>query len=647
MKQRPRWAPPVPLPQLTARSLAAKGVVFQHNGSQFQTTGETIASGGMGDVFLLNQLTPDGTLAKAVGKVFHSEYLYQLRSDEVTRTDHELVQRNLKKISQIEHPGLLPTLIAEPIADNYLTVTPLRQSTLLEAVHKNDLTDRRRVKLLLDALRGLGKLHEHGFIHRDVTLRNILVDKACEHAFLFDFDLTLALSETIGETYKDRYKGRIFGSPGYSVPPEILDSALMESSITTKIDIYAVGGAIFGLFTDALPYGDNEDMWALLLRISEGVVFNGRSEIPFPPEVPKPLRPIINNCLERDPGNRYGTISLIVADLEAALPQLERGRRKKFVTDPVVTVQFTNSNARINAIHAARRDTSITKGLLKIVDEGLGRSGYQVQAGLGRVKGLPIFLAMPDPELVAAGRFRETNPYPKIVTVINLNQVKDRDKLVDLWLGSYVPILREARTKLVTSLHRVVHDEWSGFLFLFSEYVDDARFGTDLDEQDLSLTEALGLGFLLSHQIYRMHVQGMAHNNICARSLLLKGVKHHHQAWPAMIGIVAPSLDARDRITDVRRLAALTYGWLHSASQGSGEPTLASRLDDVSHRISNMAFSELNKSVTIEELIGCLSDGLATIDYNFGVLRVNEGDLLAYTLLMIGHPLFDRLWKNS
>ena len=598
----------------------------------------------MGDVFRLKHFSSDGNYYDAVGKVFHSEYLYQLRTDEVTRADYETVQRNLQLISDISHPGLLPTWVAQPIADNYLTVTPLKESTLLEAVRGKNLTSRRRVELLLDALHGLAKLHEHGFIHRDVTLRNILVDEKCEQAFLFDFDLTLALADVVGETYKERYKGRIFGSPGYSVPPEILDSGLMESSITTKLDVYAVGGALFGLFTDELPYGENEDMWALLLRISEGVVFNGKSNIPFPDSVPEPLRPIINTCLERDPGNRYGSVGLIVNDLEHALDKISDGK-KRFPSIPITTAQFANDDARLSAVHAARREHTITKGLLKIVDDGLGRFGYQVKASLGRVRGLPIFLAAPDPSLLASGKFRDTNPYPKIVTVMNLHQVEDRDKLVDLWLGSYVPILREARTGLVTSLHRVIHDDWTGFLYLFSEYVDDARFGVDLEKHELTSTEALGLGFLLSHQIYRMHVQGMAHNNISAKSLLLKGVKNKRQAWPAMIGIVTPSLDRRDMIMDVRRLAGLVYSWLIVDSFDSSEPTIRPRVEDVRQRISTMAYNEVANNSTIEELIGCLSDGLAAVDYNFGVLRANEGDLLAYTLLMIGHPLFGRLWK--
>ena len=40
----------------------------------------------------------------------------------------------------------------------------------------------------------------------------------------------------------------------------------MESPIDVSLDLYAVGTAIFALFTEDLPYGEAEDMWSLLLN---------------------------------------------------------------------------------------------------------------------------------------------------------------------------------------------------------------------------------------------------------------------------------------------------------------------------------------------------------------------------------------------
>ena len=39
----------------------------------------------------------------------------------------------------------------------------------------------------------------------------------------------------------------------------------------------------------------------------------------------------------------------------------------------------------------------------------------------------------------------------------------------------------------MTTLYRALYDESTGHLFLFSEFVDDPRFGSSLDELDLTL----------------------------------------------------------------------------------------------------------------------------------------------------------------
>src|SRR5262249_39201702 len=152
-----------------------------------------------------------------------ANYLHQLRTDEVTRRDHHTNLAAMARIAAIDHPNILPTYVAAPIADNYLFVTPQMSGTLLEAISQRGLTPRARVKLAIQALEGLGRLHENRLLHRDFTLRNILVDDTAAVAYLFDFDLSLSFDDVGQTTYRAHYRGRIFGSPGYSVAPETVD----------------------------------------------------------------------------------------------------------------------------------------------------------------------------------------------------------------------------------------------------------------------------------------------------------------------------------------------------------------------------------------------------------------------------------------
>ncbi len=630
------------LDQIRTADLARPDVLLWHEGHVYRTTGEHLGHGGMGSVHAMERLLADGGVEPVVAKTFHAEYLYQLRTDEVTRGEHEGMLRLLGRISAIGHPNLLPTYVSAPIADNHLIVTPRGAETLLAGVVRGAITPRRRLELLIQAVSGLAAMHEHHLLHRDFTLRNILLAQEAAAACLFDFDLALSLDEAAGTTYRERYNGRVFGSPGYSVPPEVLDAALLESPISERLDVYAIGGALWGLFTDQLPHGPTEDMWGLLYRIAEGVVHGGQSHITYPESVPLPIRPIIEHCLERDPGDRYANAREALADLQACAGQLA-DRRVTRVYDATIRYDQTDREARMRSVVAARHDPSITPAQIEAIDDALGRYGYVIQRSLGRVKGHAIFLVVPAPQLLAAGRFPDSNTYPKIVTAIDLSTMPDPAVTVDQWLGAYLPVLRSVRQGLLTSLYRGAHDEPSGYLFLFSEYVDDPRFGPDLDGHELTLPEALGLAFLVARQVGRLHDHGLAHNNVRASSLLLKGVRDTRRVHPAMVGLVDPSLDPDAMSADVRQVAGLALSWIRASRLGAVEPRVRARLEELRGRLASAA-DEHTQPPGIDHLIRIFAEGMAWLDANFAILLHHDGDLEAYTLLIISHPLYARLW---
>ena len=273
------WVETVSIGTLKSEDLTKPGFVFRYNRYLYHTLGKHLSNGGMGTVYELERRDDaTGAIEAVVGKVFHSNYLFQLRTDEITRRDHHNNLAAMARIAAIEHPNILPTYVSAPISDNYLFVTPRMGVTLLESIAKHNLTPRSRTKLLLQALEGLATLHAARLVHRDFTLRNILVDEGANVACVFDFDLAMSLDDVGNQTYRTYYKGRIFGSPGWSVAPETIDQALMDSPINTALDIYAIGGALHGLFTDQLLYGPADDMWALLIRIDRSPTPPNRRE---------------------------------------------------------------------------------------------------------------------------------------------------------------------------------------------------------------------------------------------------------------------------------------------------------------------------------------------------------------------------------
>jgi tRNA A-37 threonylcarbamoyl transferase component Bud32 len=518
--------------------------------------------------------------------------------------------------------------------------------TLLEAIVKHNLTPRARTKLLVQALEGLGTLHAARLVHRDFTLRNILVDDGANVAYLFDFDLAMSLDDIGNQTYRNYYKGRIFGSPGWSVAPETIDQALMDSNITTALDIYAIGGALHGLFTDQLLYGQADDMWALLIRIAEGVVVGGVSKVNYPDHVPGVLRPVIEGCLERDPAQRFPSVQAVITELRGLLRELpdEAPRKSR------ARLQTSADEDRARAVSAAMANTpdpTITEDVIRAAEFAIWEWGYSVDRALGRVRGHPIFLATPRQDLIQAGQFPDANTFPKLVTVIDLTKVSDPRALVENWQRYFWPTLKRVRQGLLTSLHKVIYDANSSSLLLFSEYVDEPRFGDRIAETDMHIDGGLALGFLVIRQVAALHEHGMAHNNISPGALLFKGVAATRTVVPAMIGLVDPAMGAEAMAGDCRALSGMILSWLRPTRIASLHVRIKPMFEALRTKLSTWAFDKSQPPPTIDQLLALISDALALVDFNFSVLRDSGGDLQEYALLLISLRLYHHLFPEA
>ncbi|HEY4176295.1 MAG TPA: protein kinase [Kofleriaceae bacterium] len=645
------WAETTSIGTLRSEDLSKPGHAFRYNRYVYRTTGKHVANGGMGSVYELERQEEDtGLVELCVGKVFHANYLYQLRTDDVTRRDHHHNLAAMARIAAIEHPNILPTYVSAPIADNYLFVTPRMAMTLLEAIAQHNLTPRSRTKLLVQALEGLSTLHAARVVHRDFTLRNILVDQGANVAYVFDFDLAMSLDDIGNQTYRSYYKGRVFGSPGWSVAPETIDQALQDNSIGTSLDVYAIGGALHGLFTEQLLYGQADDMWALLIRIAEGVVVGGRSKVNYPDDFPMQLRGVIEGCLERDPAQRFPSVQAVVQELRGQLRELSDSPEKRFSrhkTEGTAPDAKAFPTRNTGEIAATSPDTSITGEIVESAAAAVHEWGYDVERSLGRAKGHPIFLASPRADLLASGTFPDANIFPKLVTQIDLTKVADPRRVVENWQQHFWPILRRVREGLLTSLHKVIYDANTSSLLLFSEYVDEPRFGDRIAEVDLNIDGALALGFLVIKQVAALHEHGMAHNNISPGALLFKGAAATRTVMPAMIGLVEPAMGPEAMDGDCRAISSMILQWLKPNRIAALNLRIKPMFESMRTRLSSFAYEKVSPGAGIMEISQLLSDSLSLVDFNWSVLRDSGGDLQEYAVLLISLRLYHVLWPGS
>ncbi len=130
---------------------------------------------------------------------------------------------------------------------------------------------------------GLGAIHAAGLVHRDLKPSNVLL--ASDGPRIIDFGISRAMDAT-GLTMS----GLVVGSPGFMAPEQAEGGAVGPAS-----DIFSLGALLAFSATGEGPFGEGTTP-ALLYRVVHGTPSTAR--------LPGPVRPLIEQCLSKDPQQR-------------------------------------------------------------------------------------------------------------------------------------------------------------------------------------------------------------------------------------------------------------------------------------------------------------------------------------------------------
>src|SRR5690242_3767275 len=149
---------------------------------------------------------------------------------------------------------------------------------------------------------GLEVIHAAGVVHRDLKPSNVLL--AADGPRIIDFGISHS-ADASGLTRT----GWVAGSPGFMSPEQAEGIPAGPAS-----DIFSLGSVLVFAVTGSEPFGSGTAA-ALLYR-----VVHSR---PDTSQVPAPIRPLVERCLEKDPRHRP-TAGEIVARLGSAQPAAGR-----------------------------------------------------------------------------------------------------------------------------------------------------------------------------------------------------------------------------------------------------------------------------------------------------------------------------------
>ncbi len=162
------------------------------------------------------------------------------------------------------------------------------------------------VHYLVQACRGLAVAHDSGIVHRDLKPANLfLTSRSGQPPCVKVLDFGLAkLCSSIGlRTLETTLtgEGQAMGTPPYMSPEQWAGA----SEVDHRTDVWALGVVLFELLTGKRPFAHKQ-----LADVATAIMLDAPTSLAkLRDGVPEPLRQAITKCLEKEPEERYQSVT--------------------------------------------------------------------------------------------------------------------------------------------------------------------------------------------------------------------------------------------------------------------------------------------------------------------------------------------------
>ena len=242
-----------------------------------------IGRGGMGIVYLAREVR----LARPVA-------IKVLPLGAAQREDlREAFLAESRTAAQLNHPNIVPVYAAgEAGGFAYIVMAYVDGVTLGERLRtRGPLLPGQAARVLREVAWALAYAHGAGFVHRDVSAENIMLERGTERAVVMDFGIASAMqTSAIGRD------GHVVGNPHYVSPEHIAGEPLDARS-----DLYSLGVVGFYALTGRLPF-DGETSADVITQHLTG---QAPAITSVASSVPPRLAAAVERCLHKLPLRRY------------------------------------------------------------------------------------------------------------------------------------------------------------------------------------------------------------------------------------------------------------------------------------------------------------------------------------------------------
>ena len=286
---------------------------------------ERIGTGGMGEVWLAEQLEPRRRVALKV-----------IKAGMDTRQVVARFQSEAQALALMDHPAIARVLDggSTPEGRPYFVMEYVPGTSITEYCDAHALSTRARLELFLEVCEGVQHAHQKALIHRDLKPSNLLVTvvDGRPQPKIIDFGIAKAIGYRLTQETLFTEFGEVIGTPDY-MSPEQADT--VGQDVDTRTDVYSLGVVLYQLLTGELPLeakglraGGQDSLRKLLQEVEPplpssrvtggtGAQAERRGTEPgiLHRELKGDLDSIVMKALEKERDRRYGSPAELAADI--------------------------------------------------------------------------------------------------------------------------------------------------------------------------------------------------------------------------------------------------------------------------------------------------------------------------------------------
>lgn len=317
-----------------------------------------LATGGMAEIFLAEQVGPEGFSKEIVIK----RILPHLARDAAFTAmflDEARIAANLN------HPNIGQIHELNASDGEYFIAMEFIDGASLDEVIASDVAIPHDVaaRIVVDVLQALDFAHESrgkdgqslGIVHRDVTPSNIMVSQD-GIVKLVDFGVAKA-----AEKGHKTQTGTVKGKFAYMAPEQI-----ESTDVDRRADVFAAGIVLFELLTRRRPFGDD---LAAVSRILHEEAPDARE---MDASVPESFARVVQRALQKEIDARYPTAETMRLDLETALRQQNSYAGTREISTIVRTLRGDNTPLQPRpvdtGVFAEDRSAEISRDEIALLD---------------------------------------------------------------------------------------------------------------------------------------------------------------------------------------------------------------------------------------------------------------------------------------